>query len=776
MLISVVNHTGGEVDDGRLQTVLRAINRQIEEDFAPYWGMTATVRLEGALDSKPKAEEATSLRGDAVIYLVAESPKASDVLGFHDINNSGIPFGFVFLDIAKEVGENWSVTLSHEVLELIADPEANLLVAGPHPSDPKREVFHWYEVCDAVQDETYEIDGIAVSNFVLPLYFTKKDERGSRNDFLGAAKDRTRLRSFGVHPGGYIGFFDPETQDHGTFEADERASKRMTVKARAKLARRSNRYRQHGRVQPSEERALRPTAEPARHEGFALEVKPGAKADDVERRLVASIGRGWAIDPKAVLGHTWIVRPTAGSPPPGWAWFAARKLQNDLEAAGVVRAEPLFEVDLDATQDRVNEHAPRMRGRTTERAARAPDDFEWSPRQIKAFEAWQRLGGALPGDGIIVGHPDTGYRTHPEIWEGSGARILADRGYDFVHKDKNPLDDLEWGFMRFPGHGTSTASVIMSSRGQGTAPFVSGIAPGAKLIPYRVSRSVIHLSMTNLSMAIRAAVDEGCQVISISQGGPFSSHLLRQQLAYAEEKGVIVLAAAGNYVPFVVYPAKIPTVVAVAACNAKERPWMWSSHGSAVDVTAPGEDVYVASVDLAGSEAKNIVAPSSGTSYAVAATAGVAAMWLAHRKGALAGLSKSQIPGAFRHVLRSTARRPDGWDTNDFGSGIVDADAVLAAAVPAPGSFAAKASRSRRESIRDFVPGAAPREADRALREIFRIEDDDLDRALDDIGDELEFQLGTDPGLRKRMLSPADARDRLSILGSRAMRYKLHRR
>jgi len=40
------------------------------------------------------------------------------------------------------LGESWTVTLSHEALELIADPEVNLLVAGPHPSQPGVDVFH----------------------------------------------------------------------------------------------------------------------------------------------------------------------------------------------------------------------------------------------------------------------------------------------------------------------------------------------------------------------------------------------------------------------------------------------------------------------------------------------------------------------------------------------------------------------------------------------------------------------------------------------------------
>ena len=47
MLISVINHTKGKVSDEEIQHALRAINRQIAEDFEPYWSMGATLRLEG---------------------------------------------------------------------------------------------------------------------------------------------------------------------------------------------------------------------------------------------------------------------------------------------------------------------------------------------------------------------------------------------------------------------------------------------------------------------------------------------------------------------------------------------------------------------------------------------------------------------------------------------------------------------------------------------------------------------------------------------------------
>jgi hypothetical protein len=123
----------------------------------------------------------------------------------------------------------------HEALELVADPEANLLVQGPHPAKPGRSVFHWFEMCDAVQAESYSLDGVPVSNFVLPLYFTASVERGGRNDFLGTRVRGKSLRSFSVNPGGYIGFFDPHIGRHGDddFEvaSDVVAKQRQRIKS-----------------------------------------------------------------------------------------------------------------------------------------------------------------------------------------------------------------------------------------------------------------------------------------------------------------------------------------------------------------------------------------------------------------------------------------------------------------------------------------------------------------------------------------------------------------
>ncbi len=243
MLISIVNHTSGKLTDEKVQDGIRAVNRQIAHDFSPHWHLDGDLRLEGAVGDDPDKQSLRELRGDAIIYLW-DGVDIDGALGYHDVVASGVPFGFVFTDIVKEFGEEWTVTLSHEALELLADPEVNLLVAGPHPADSDREVFHWYEMCDAVQDETYKVDDVLVSNFVLPLYFTASLEVGGRNDFLGRAHEGQVLQSFGINPGGYIGFYNPQTKQHETYalKGDRRARQRQQMKAKAQIARRAVRH------------------------------------------------------------------------------------------------------------------------------------------------------------------------------------------------------------------------------------------------------------------------------------------------------------------------------------------------------------------------------------------------------------------------------------------------------------------------------------------------------------------------------------------------------
>src|SRR5437867_7635438 len=204
--ISIVNFSP-KLKDHDVQEAIRAVNRQIAEDFVPIWGNGRTLFLHAASfdPSDPSTLMKEPVRGAGVIYLVDEATLPG-ALGYHDLNARDLPIGFVFVIDP----DDWTVTLSHEVLEQIIDPTVNLFAPGPDPRDPQKTVLHTYEVCDAVERSGYQIDGIDVSNFLTPSYFTVGEAPGTRNDFLGIG-----VESFSVTRGSHIAFFDLET---GTFE------------------------------------------------------------------------------------------------------------------------------------------------------------------------------------------------------------------------------------------------------------------------------------------------------------------------------------------------------------------------------------------------------------------------------------------------------------------------------------------------------------------------------------------------------------------------------
>ncbi len=106
-----------------------------------------------------------------------DNPDQAGALGYHELTSRGTPLGKVFAGLDLRSGVSWTVTLSHELLEMLADPWINWCAQG---TDGK---IYALEVCDAVESDKlgYEIDGVMVSDFITPAWF--EPTRADRVDF-----------------------------------------------------------------------------------------------------------------------------------------------------------------------------------------------------------------------------------------------------------------------------------------------------------------------------------------------------------------------------------------------------------------------------------------------------------------------------------------------------------------------------------------------------------------------------------------------------------------
>jgi hypothetical protein len=153
---------------------------------------------------------------------------------------------------------------------------------------------------------------------------------------------------------------------------------------------------------------------------------------------------------------------------------------------------------------------------------------------------------------------------------------------------------------------------------------------------------------------------------------------------------VIVVAAAGNYWPFVVYPAGFPECIAVGGSTVDDMNWQYSARnwlGFQIDISAPSEFVRNAAWD----GATPTVGSNEGTSFGTAIVAAAAALWLQRfgrnaMIGALGG--RASLQALFKEHLRITARVPPGWNGLLDGPGILNLAGLLnPATLPNPATF-----------------------------------------------------------------------------------------
>ena len=188
-IISVFNQST-KVSDADVEKATLAVSKQLSRDVAPFWGLVP------ALEFVRKGGKPSP---DSSPCVISDRPDVEGALGYHDEGRDGVSYIKVFCDPIFNSGGtaltgslSVSAVLSHEVLELVGDGPANRWVDGPDGKD------YAFELCDAVEDTFYQVDSVAVSNFLLPAFFDPQASPQSRLDFLGLLS-----KPFSLTPGGY---------------------------------------------------------------------------------------------------------------------------------------------------------------------------------------------------------------------------------------------------------------------------------------------------------------------------------------------------------------------------------------------------------------------------------------------------------------------------------------------------------------------------------------------------------------------------------------------
>jgi hypothetical protein len=177
-------------DPGDVSRVAAALQRQATRDFAPIWNVHATV------DAFPRLEDVPVGYWPMIVATDINRPGAA---GIHEDQN-GQPFALI------EMSDSWSLTASHEMLEMLADPFGKRIIPGQSPKRGQGRVEFLVEVCDPCEADqfAYTVNDILVSDFYTPHYFDPTASACTRYSFTGAlTQPRQVLR------GGYLSWHDP---------------------------------------------------------------------------------------------------------------------------------------------------------------------------------------------------------------------------------------------------------------------------------------------------------------------------------------------------------------------------------------------------------------------------------------------------------------------------------------------------------------------------------------------------------------------------------------
>lgn len=230
-------------------------------------------------------------------------------------------------------------------------------------------------------------------------------------------------------------------------------------------------------------------------------------------------------------------------------------------------------------------------------------EYQYIPYGIEIIGGNYTLESNFKGNGIKVAVFDTGISAHEDL-------NIVD-GVSFVESE-DTYDDLN-------GHGTHIAGIISAEDNEIG---VAGIAPDVSLYAVKVLDEFGTGNYSNVIEGIYWAIDNDIDIINMSLGGTGNSKALQEAIQTAISSGIIIVAAAGNNGSDegeITYPAKYPEVIAVGAIDKNYNLANFSSHGSELNIVAPGVDIVSTYYDDGYSY-------MSGTSMAAPHVAGVLAI------------------------------------------------------------------------------------------------------------------------------------------------------
>lgn len=267
-------------------------------------------------------------------------------------------------------------------------------------------------------------------------------------------------------------------------------------------------------------------------------------------------------------------------------------------------------------------------------------------------EAWQY---SLGKKDIIVAIIDSGiYRNHEDFSE---TNILS--GFDYETGQSFVNTDVS-------GHGTKVAGIIAATGNNGIG--CVGIAPKCTLLPIKVTNSEDKIYTSDLIDSLYLAADSGSHVINMSLGNYEKTESEEKAIKYANQKGCILVAAAGNegnhseYAGMKCYPASYDGVISVGAVDEAGKSCIFSQHNDAVDISAPGSGLSLLS-------SEGGYTSDSGTSFSAAYISGIAALSLS-----ILDSGYTMNSDQFDYLISFNSRNGGGVR---LGAGIPNAELVL---------------------------------------------------------------------------------------------------